>query len=159
ESWDQTPPAEQADPWTWLPRFGQYAHAHGYRVIAAPARDLGNVKDSVRPRQPSENLNVWYIDQQLARYAASHADVIDVQAQALTEDTSAYAEFVTDAKTQARQANPYVRILAGVSTRYGTAPQMATAARSVHVDGYWLNMPDGDAGKACEFLQTMTGGS
>jgi hypothetical protein len=36
---------------------------------------------------------------------------------------------------------------------------MAAAARSVHVDGYWLNVPgsDPDIGKAVRFLQLMDG--
>jgi hypothetical protein len=155
-----TPLAEQQDPWTWLPRFGQYAHARGYRVIAAPARDLGNVAGTAEPKEAGETLTDWYVRTTLAAEAASHADIVSIQSQALTEDTAAYSNFVRYVSAmQAKVANPYVKVFAGVSTRYGTAAQMAAAAKSVHVDGFWLNVPgpDPDIGKAVKFLQLMGG--
>jgi len=160
ENWADTPVEEQQDPWTWLPRFGQYAHAHGYRVIAAPARDLGNAAFSVHPKGP-EPLEAWYIRWGVARAAASHSDIVSIQSQALTEDVKAYETFVAVTKDQAQRENPYVKVFAGISTRYGTAAQMAAAARSVHVDGYWLNVPGPapDIAKAVEFLRLMTGGT
>jgi hypothetical protein len=160
ENWADTPVEEQQDPWMWLPRFGQYAHAHGYRVICAPARDLGNVANSANPKVAGEDLETWYLGSSVAFFGAQHADIIDIQAQALTEDPAHYALFVKAAAIQAKNANPYVKVFAGISTRYGTAAQMTAAARSVHVDGYWLNVPgpDPDIGKAVEFLHLMTGG-
>jgi hypothetical protein len=160
ENWADTPVEEQQDPWTWLLWFGQYAHAHGYRVICAPARDLGLVVDSAMPKLTGEGLTQWYLRTAIAAFAAPHADILSVQSQALTEDPVGYAAFVNAARQQAKTVNPYVKVFAGISTRYGTAAQMATAARSVHVDGYWLNVPgpDPDIGKAVEFLHLMTGG-
>jgi hypothetical protein len=91
--------------------------------------------------------------------------VDDIQVQAVTLDLPAYGAFVREAGRDALDANPYCKVLAGVSTRYGTAAEMAAAARSVTVAGYWLNCPNPtpgkpnpDVGKACEFLRLMTGG-
>ena len=156
-----TPTAEQQDPWTWLPRFGQYAHAHGYRVIAAPARDLGNVDGSRYPKLATEDISRWYVRTGVVSAAAQNADIVSIQSQALTEDVKAYETFVAVTKDQAQRENPYVKVFAGISTRYGTAAQMAAAARSVHVDGYWLNVPGPapDIAKAVEFLRLMTGGT
>jgi hypothetical protein len=69
--------------------------------------------------------------------------MVDIQAQALTEYPT-YQPFVRQAKPQALQANPYCRVLAGVSTHYGKAEQMAAAAKSVKVNEYWLNVPGPD---------------
>lgn len=155
ESWEYTPAAEQQDPWTAMERFGQFAHANGYRVIMTPARDLGNVKTTTWQKLPGESLNAWYDRTQLATTAARHGDAIDIQAQALTLDTSAYQQFTAAAASQARTANPYATRLAGISTRYGTAQQMYAAAKTVSVDGYWLNVPgpQPDYDKAKAFLK------
>ena len=160
ERWDDTPAEEQADPWTWLPRFGQYAHARGYRVIAAPARDLGDVAGTAMPRHIGEDITAWYTRTGLAGVAARHADIVSIQSQALAEYPTAYEAFVNYGIAQAKYANPYVKVFAGLSTKYGTAAQMAAAARSVKVDGYWLNVPGPapDIAKAVEFLRLMTGG-
>jgi hypothetical protein len=160
ENWPDTPVSEQLDPWTAMQDFGQYAHAHGYRVISAPARDLGNVATG-NPKLRGEDLNAWYLRTGIPVIAGRYADVVDIQAQAVTLDLPAYDAFVREAGRDALDANPYVTVLAGVSTRYGTALEMAAAARSVTVAGYWLNVPGPDpgVGKACEFLRLMTGGT
>ncbi len=85
---------------------------------------------------------------------------MDIQAQALTLDQAAYTRFVAAADTQAHSANPYVIRLAGISTAYGTAQQMAGAAQAVDVGGYWLNVPGPhpDFAKAAAFLKLMAAG-
>ncbi|HEX6933897.1 MAG TPA: hypothetical protein VF162_17260 [Streptosporangiaceae bacterium] len=157
ESWPDTPPAEQADPCTAMQSFGQLAHSLGYRVIHTPARDLALVPNASDPRRPGENITAWYLRTEMAGCAARYADVVDIQAQALTLDQAGYASFVAAAGTQARAANPYAIQLAGVSTKYGTAGQMAAAARAVDAGGYWLNVPGPhpDFAKAAEFLKLM----
>jgi hypothetical protein len=161
ENWADTPVEEQQDPWAWLPRFGQYAHARGYRVITAPARDLGNVADTMQPKGMDENLTDWYIGTDLAYAAAMHSDIVSIQSQAETLDLKAYQNIVQEGRSQAKAANPYVKVFAGISTNYGTPAQMAAAAKAVHVDAYWLNVPgpEPDIPKACEWLRLMTGGS
>jgi hypothetical protein len=157
ESWPDTPPAEQADPCTAMQSFGQLAHSLGCRVILTPARDLALVPNAVNPKQPGEDITAWYLRTGMAGCAARFADVVDIQAQALTLDQAAYGRFVAAACTQARAANPYAILLAGVSTVYGTAEQMAGAARAADVGGYWLNVPgpNPDFAKAAAFLKLM----
>jgi hypothetical protein len=157
ESWPDTPQAEQVDPCAAMQSFGQLAHSLGYRVIHTPARDLALVPNASDPRQPGENITAWYLRTGMARCAARYADMVDIQAQALTVEHAAYTGFVAAAVTQARAANPYAIQLAGVSTKYGTAEEMAAAARAVDVGGYWLNVPGPhpDFAKAAEFLTLM----
>ncbi len=157
ESWPDTPHAEQVDPCAAMQSFGQLAHSLGYRAIQTPARDLALVPNASEPRQAGENITAWYLRTGMAGCAARHADMVDIQAQALTLDQAAYTRFVGAAGTQARAANPYAIQLAGVSTKYGTAEQMAVAARSVDVGGYWLNVPGPhpDFAKAAGFLRLM----
>jgi hypothetical protein len=157
ECWPDTPPAEQADPCTAMQSFGQFAHSLGYRVIQTPARDLALALNASDPRQPGESISAWYLRTGMAGCAARYADMVDIQAQALTLDPAAYTRFVAAAAAQASAANPYAIQLAGVSTKYGTAEEMAGAARSVDAGGYWLNVPgpNPDFAKAAEFLTLM----
>ncbi|HEX9035285.1 MAG TPA: hypothetical protein VF834_25875 [Streptosporangiaceae bacterium] len=154
EHWPDTPGPEQADPVGSMWRFGQLAHALGYRVIMAPSQDLGL---SSPLRQPGEKIAAWYTRVNIAGAAARHSDVVDIQAQALTPDPQAYASFTSTAAGQIAAANPHALTLAGVSTARGTAAQMRAAADLVAgtVDGFWLNVPgpDPDYARAIEFLR------
>jgi len=155
EAWAFTPKAEQRNPWKYLQQFGQCAHRHGYRVLAAPARDLGGV--AVPGTRAGETLEDWYLRTELGGAAARYSDLLDVQAQALTLAGTQYERFVDAAARQARNANPYATLLAGISTTYGTAAQMAAAARSVQdtVAGYWLNASSDTLDTARAFLRLM----
>jgi len=158
ESWPDTPKAEQADPPRYMQEFGQLAHSRGYRVIMTPARDLAFCDPD---RVPARGASAWYLDVGMAETAAEYGDVVSIQSQALTEDLTGYAKFVSAASRQVRDRNPYALRLAGVSTTYGTAAQMAAAAKSVksvEADGFWLNVPgpNPDYAKAAEFLRLVT---
>jgi hypothetical protein len=157
ESWPDTPEPEQVDPCAAMHLFGQLAHSIGYRVILTPARDLAMVPNTAVRKQAGEDISAWYLRTGMAGCASRHADVIDIQAQALTLDQDAYTAFVEEAAAQAMAANPFAIQLSGVSTRYGTAEQMAAVARAVDVDGYWLNVPgpNPDFAKAVAFLTIM----
>jgi hypothetical protein len=157
ESWADTPVPEQVDPCAAMQSFGQLAHSFGYRVILTPARDLAMVPNTAVQKRAGESISAWYLRTGIPGCAGRHADVIDIQAQALTLDELAYTAFVGEASAQAMAANPFAIRLSGVSTRYGTAEQMAAVARAVDVDGYWLNVPgpNPDFAKAVEFLQIM----
>jgi hypothetical protein len=157
ERWPDTPATEQVDPCAAMQSFAQLAHSAGYRVILTPARNLAAAPDTLIPRRRREDISAWYLRVGIAGCAGRHADVIDIQAQALTLDQAAYIAFVREASAQARAANPFAVQLSGVSTRYGTADQMAEVARSVDVDGYWLNVPgpNPDFAKAVAFLKLM----
>jgi hypothetical protein len=157
ESWQDTPVAEQVDPCAAMQSFGQLGHSAGYRVILTPARDLALVPNTFVPKQPGEDISAWYLRTGIAGCAARYADVIDIQAQALTLDQAAYTAFVEAASAQATAANPFAIQLSGVSTRYGTAEEMAGAAQAVDVGGYWLNVPgpNPDFAKAAAFLKLI----
>jgi len=143
EAWAFTPAPEQRNPVRAVTRAAAAAHAHGLRLIAAPALNLATVlsPDSGEPR--------WrrFVDLNLVGRMARAADVIELQAQSLERGTATYVNFVRTATSQARAANASVEVLAGLSTnppgvrvdsRRLTAAIQAT--RSI-VEGYWLNIP------------------
>ena len=70
EEWSQTPVNEQQNPYRYMTLFGQLAHAHGLKVIMAPAMDLGYVPGAVTPRLPGETIVHWYIRANIAGAAA-----------------------------------------------------------------------------------------
>ena len=143
EAWTFTPGAEQMDPVQAASRAAAVAHAHGLRLIVAPAINLTTVlrPGSTEPR--------WrqFLDLNLAGRLARVADIVELQAQSLERDSVTYAAFVRAATAQASAANPGISVLAGLSTNPPGAPvdsQHLTAAiqatRSI-VAGYWLNIP------------------
>jgi hypothetical protein len=154
EEWSATPPGEQQDPGKYLKLFGRLAHADGYRVIEAPARDLGNV-DTSCPKQPGETLDTWYIRCGIAGEAAADSDMVDVQTQADTTSLPAYDWLFSNAADQIARNNPSCVALAEVSTTYGTAAQMAAAARSVTAGGYYVSISEPLLGQAAQFFQDM----
>jgi hypothetical protein len=141
EAWAFTPAAEQRNPALAARQALHLAHAHGLRLIVAPALNLTTVRPASGPRWQQ------FLGLGLAGAMAKVADVIELQAQSLERDTSSYAAFVRAAARQARAANPKVTVLAGLSTNPpGTAvtSQQLTAvirATSGMVSGYWLNIP------------------
>jgi hypothetical protein len=154
-----TPAAEANDPWTACRHVGQYLHAKDYRVIMAPARDLGNAPNPVHPKQSGESLDAWYLRVHVG-FCAEHADYFDVQAQADTTVTPAptvYHDFYAGARSDvldSTSGNPYSITFAGISTAYGTATQMLAAIHSgITYGGIWLNIPDNDYVKAAAFLK------
>ena len=66
EKWAQTPLNEQQNPDQYMTLFGQLAHAHGLKVIMAPALDLGYVPGAVTPRLPGEAIGHWYLRANIA---------------------------------------------------------------------------------------------
>jgi hypothetical protein len=56
---------------------------------------------------------------------------------------------------QALAANPRIQFDAEVSTNYGTAGQMAAAARSVSADGYYISQTTLSIAQADQFLREM----
>ncbi len=141
EVWPYTPVAEQRDPAQAARQALTIAHAHGLKLIVAPALNLTTLQPSSGPR--------WrqYLQLGLAGAIAKVADVIELQAQSLERDTGTYADFVRAAAAQARAANPGVTVLAGLSTNPPGAAvssqQLSAAIRATRgmVAGYWLNIP------------------
>jgi hypothetical protein len=143
EAWDFTPLAEQEDPVRAATQAAAAAHAHGLRLIVAPALNLTTVL------APTSRLPRWqqFLDLNLIGGLARVADVVELQAQSLERDTGTYTSFVQAAAAQARAAKSGISVLAGLSTNPPGEPvdsQQLTAAiqatKSI-VDGYWLNIP------------------
>ena len=161
EEWPQTPVAEQLSPVRYLTQFGRLAHAHGYRVIEAPSRDLGNVAraGSGCPELPGENLDKWYIHCDIAGAAAAASDVYVLQDQVNTANVTEYDALFASARRQALAANPQVLVDSELSTNYGTAQQMATAAKSVNADGFYVSITHPAIGQADQFFRLMRSGA
>ena len=143
EAWVFTPVAEQQNPVQAATAAAAVAHAHGIRLIVAPALDLTTVL------APGGTDPDWrqFLDLDLVGRLAKVADVIELQAQSLEQDTRVYTAFVQAAAAQASAARPGIDLLAGLSTNppgVAMEAQQLTAAiqatQSV-VDGYWLNVP------------------
>jgi hypothetical protein len=88
-----------------------------------------------------------YLRLGIAADGARYADVFVIQAQRALRNTEVFANFVQQAASQARRANPKVVVLAGISTnpigRHVITDDIlrAIAATRDIVDGYWLNIP------------------
>jgi hypothetical protein len=143
ERWPFTPVAEQRNP-AWHEKVAaDLAHRNGLLFLAAPAVDLVGV---LAPNRAGNRYEL-YLALGLAADASRHADIFDIQAQGAERDTRLYSNFVRAAAAQARQSNPKVLLLAGVSTNPNgqrvTADDIlrAIAATRDAVDGYWFNIP------------------
>jgi hypothetical protein len=145
EKWRFTPAEEQQNPAKYLKQAADLVHAKRLLFFTAPAVDLVPVlaPDGDRKRQDDTYLRLG-----LAADAARYADVFDVQSQRFERDTERYARFVREAAAQAREANPKVMVLAGVSTQpsgqHVTADDILRAIDATRdfVDGYWFNIPE-----------------
>jgi hypothetical protein len=156
EGWANTPVAEQQDPVKYLGLFAKLAHSKGYKVIETPARDLGNVA-TICPlnTKTGENLDQWYVRCKIAAAAAA-ADVYVLQDQVNTTNVTEYQWLFSQARAQAIAANPAVQVDAEVSTNYGTADQMATAARSIpNASGFYISTTSAAITQTTQFLQKM----
>lgn len=150
EAWPRTPVAEQRDPAKYYRLAGDVAHTHSLELIAAPATDLARILDPAgrRGRRSTAFLRLG-----LAAAGARFADVYDIQAQGAEGNLAEYVRLVREAARQARDANPHIKVLAGLSTNPGGRRQPASVladavdATRGTVSGYWLNDPRG--GKAC----------
>jgi hypothetical protein len=154
EQWSQTPLSEQQDPVRSMTLFGQLAHAHGLKVIQAPALDLGTVPGSVLPRRSGESVNQWYVRVSIAGAAGAAGDIFLLQDQSNTTDPSQYTGLFNSTRAQAEAANPKVKVYSEVSTLNGTAAQMATAARSIRPDGFYVAAA-GNMARTDQFFRLM----
>jgi hypothetical protein len=143
ESWVFTPVAEQENPVQAVTAAAAVAHAHGLRLIVSPAIDLVTALD------PNGTGPEWrqFLDLDLVGRVAKVADVVEIQAQSLEQNTSVYTAFVQAAAAQASAARPGIDLLGGLSTNPpGVAIDLAELLADVRatrpmVDGYWLNVP------------------
>jgi hypothetical protein len=143
EAWSYTPAAEQRHPVRAAALAAALAHAHGLKLIVAPALNLVTVL------APGSSAPRWqrFLKLRLAARIGAVADIIDLQAQSLERGAASYASFVRAAAGQARAANPRVTVLAGLSTNPPGAvvdsQQLIAAIQASRpaVGGYWLNIP------------------
>lgn len=140
EAWSQTPANEQADPGKYMGLFVQLAHAHGYKVILEPARDLANSDTVCVWNRGTETMDQWY--GRCIPQLAGKGDLYQVQTQADEQNIPAFQALFSNAKTKARAVNAAVVMDAEVSTDRGTAAQMTAAAQSVVADGYHITSSD-----------------
>ena len=138
EHWSKTPVSEQQNPVRYMTLFGQLAHAHGLKVIQAPALDLAYVAGSVLPRNRRESGNQWFVRVNIAGTAAAAGDIFLLQDESNMRAMAQYTSLYNTTATQARAANPNVKAFSEVSTDNGTTAQMVTAARSISPDGFYV---------------------
>jgi hypothetical protein len=155
EYWAQTPLTEQQNPALAMQQFGQLAHAHGLKVIQAPGRDLALVPGAACPQARGETLDRWYLRCNIPGAAAAAGDMVVVQDQVNTTNPAEFDYLYNSARAEAQAANPQVITDAEVSTTYGTAAQMATAAKSANADGIYINATTPTLGKTKSFLHAM----
>ncbi len=142
EHWSQTPPGEQQHPAHYYRLAGRLARRKGMVLVATPSSNL------VEP-WPVRFVPAYtsYLQSGLVGQVAKSADIFEVQAQGFERRTALYKEFVVAAADQARDANPRVTVIAGLSTNPGgrgvPAAQLYRDAIAVrpYVDGFWLNIP------------------
>jgi len=145
EKWRFTPADEQQNPAGRLKEAADLVHAQRLLFFAAPAVDLVAV---LEPEGDPKRQDESFLRLGLAADAARYADVFDVQSQRFERDAARYAKFVREAAAQARNANPKVLVLAGLSTQPGgqfvTADDILRAIEATRdlVDGYWFNIPE-----------------
>jgi hypothetical protein len=154
EDWSQTPVNEQQDPITYMELFGQLAHAHGLKVIEAPAMDLCSVSGTAYPRLSGETCSQWYDRVNIAGAAATDGDIYVLQDESNTTNLSQYDSLYASSAAQAQAANPSVKVYSELSTANGTADQMTAAAQSISPAGFYVAAP-GATAQADQFFLNM----
>jgi hypothetical protein len=154
ENWTATPVNERQDPVKYMTLFGQLAHANGLKLVLAPSLDLGAVTGSLLPRLAGESVNAWYLRVNIAGKAAAASDIYVLQDESNTTLGGQYAYMYNTAQTQAQTANASARVFSEVSTMNGTADQMASAAKSISPDGFYVAAA-GDIPETLDFFGQM----
>jgi hypothetical protein len=160
ESWAETPPWERRHPGRAMQLFSDVAHEAGFEVVLTPHPGLVDVSGASCSRAADESIAAAFIRCRIMGEAARLGDVVEVQAQFLEAEPAAYRNLVQRATEQARAANPDVVVLAGLSTRFASDPQVlldAWLSVSDVVDGHYMAVPDGfHADVATRFLRMLT---
>jgi hypothetical protein len=150
EHWQFTPLAEQENPFAAEKLVVAKAASRPHlTVVLAPALDL----TSVLPASPGSKASAAYLQLALAAEAGRALaggqvpGFVELQAQSLELDPSAYAAFVHAAVAQVHSVAASLPVLAGLST----APPVGTPSlKQLLADvsetegelaGYWLNVP------------------
>ena len=134
--------------------FGKLAHAHGLKVVEAPAMDLCSVSGTLLARKSGETCSHWFARVNIAGGADADGDLFILQDEANTANLSAYDSLYTTAAAQARAAHSAVKVYSEVSSENGTAAQMIAAAKSISPDGMYVAAP-GAIPTADQFFKSM----
>jgi hypothetical protein len=158
EDWSQTPTREQPRPGLFERRFCALAHANGWSCYTGPGQDLCGVID----HPAGETYAQCYLKENLAGKAARHADVIDIQAQALEpRGARAYGNFVRRAARQAKAANPDVIVLGNIAASPNgdevTAAKMYRCAKAAlpFVSGFYTTVSAADGPTTAAVLRRL----
>jgi len=114
EDWSYTPLTEQEMPAASIAYAASQAHSAGLQFIAAPAPDLMKIADPLGSGTEFDKYLAMGIPQAVA---ASGANVYVIQAQVLETNPARFAAFVHQCAAAARDLNPHIEILAGLSTQ------------------------------------------
>jgi hypothetical protein len=109
EDWAQTPVNEQHDPVKYMKLFGQLAHAHGLKVVEAPAMDVCSVTGTNYPRLSGETCSQWFSRVNIAGAAATDADLYVLQDESNTTNLSAYDSLYTSSAAKGWASRPASR--------------------------------------------------
>lgn len=145
ERWRHTPAEEQRDPLAAMARFGDVARRHGYVCMITPHPGLLSIPGSTLGRDAHETEEAAYERSGISEAAARAADIVETQAQRLQDRPDAYRRFVSATAARARDANPSVLVLSGLSTSPGfpATPEMlfdAWGSVADVVDGHYISL-------------------
>ncbi len=161
ENFAVTPAPERKNPIPALKGFGDAAHAHGYRSILMPGRDLMRVPGAVCSQRPGTTISQAYLRCGLPT-AAAYAPIYVIQAAAVETNLSALRQLVQDGAAQARKANPHALVLATLSVSpnglYVPASAVAVAAEAIrpYVQGFFINDLRTSDSRMIAFLQALS---
>lgn len=165
ENWCQTSSEDKADPADNDQTIAAAASADNLTFTTAPALDLFSCPKSATsclqcptdvpggltctPCTPGTSDWRCYLDYDIAGQEAINAKVIDIQAQSLEADATEWDTFVGDAIAQAKQANPDVTVLVGLTNAYTTSATVLEDDLQVALNdgasGAWINEDPGDS--------------
>ncbi len=140
ERWAATPIGETRAPVAYAQMFAALAHQQGRLAMMTPSCRLLTRTPGWRGGSVFDACGAG-IEATIAPYA----DILDLQAQSMEVDTTAYVRHILDWAARARATNPRVKILAQLSTAptHGASPDdLLRAALAVdrYVDGYWIDI-------------------
>ena len=111
EKWPLTPRLQQEYPGYFYERGAAVARQHGLTYLVTPGTDLAQVLAPRAPGPAYQTMLRQYVD----GFAARGASMIDIQAQSLESNPSAYLDYVRQAAAQARANQPGIRVFADLS--------------------------------------------
>jgi hypothetical protein len=160
ENFAITPASERKKPIPALRGFADSAHAHGYRSILMPGRDLMRVPGAVCSQRPGTTISQAYLRCGLPT-AAAYAPIYVIQAAAVETNLSALRQLIQDGAAEAHRANPHALVLATLSVSpnglYVPAAAVAVAAEAIrpYVQGFFINDLRPSDSRMIAFLQAL----